>query len=149
MIAFTPWNLFGDDIVLWTSYATLPIRKEDRNVPKRNKLPSARLLGGIVGGTTPTALRTNSSAVFAVMEFGNNTSAGHCIFRPNFSKNKGLVIRNGIEYSFKEHLGGEKQNESCGRPTFYPFSDRGGVHKYPVAHLGEIDKIDILVFPHP
>jgi hypothetical protein len=36
----------------------------------------------------------------------------------NFAEAKGLVIRNGIEYSFEKHLGREREME-VSLPTFY------------------------------
>jgi hypothetical protein len=89
-----------------TSHATHPVRKPNRNVPKRNEFEPTRLLGGIINRTRLVTYRTNRSAILTRFDFSTNPIVAIVwAFKPNFFENKRLVIRDLIEYSFDLHLG--------------------------------------------
>jgi hypothetical protein len=100
-LAIAPGNCFGDDLVRGTGYAAHLVFKEDGNVPERHELETTRSLGGVVSETAATTWGTEAWTVLARMNLGDDLLTGGTGFLPNVAEDEGLVIGNGIEYSFK------------------------------------------------
>jgi hypothetical protein len=93
-----------------TSDASHFIFKEYGDVSEGYDFESARTLDGVISGTASTALRADAPTVLARMNVDDDGCRRCFSFCPNFSKDEGLVICNGIEYSFQKHLGADTKN---------------------------------------
>jgi hypothetical protein len=88
------------------------IIEENGNVPKGDKLETAKGLSRVVGRTGTMTFRTKGFAVLARMKDGDDVLFWSAfLFKGNFSKTEGLVIRDGIDYSFQKHLGRGRRME--------------------------------------
>jgi hypothetical protein len=109
--------------VFGASYPSHLVQVIDGNIPERRKLEAAELTSGIVNGTGFAALRADRLTVLARMNDGSNVLVWLAfLFMRNFTEAKGLVICNGIEYSFQEHLGCERKMEVVVNQHFTAFT---------------------------
>ena len=112
-LAIAPGNAFDDDAVSGTSDASHLVQEEDGNVPKGNEFESARGLSGIVSRTFFAAFRADCFAVAPRKNLGGDVLSFAAFFvEGNFAETERLVVRNKIEYSFEEHLGGSARKNA-------------------------------------